>query len=48
MDYVLQGKTITELLEIYYDLCEQTGLTEEDRDYKQDVKAVLYKKGCRF
>lgn len=48
MDYMLAHRESSELEAMYRDLCEQKGLSEEEKDLKQDILGVLNRRGYRI
>lgn len=48
VNYTLAHRESEDLEAMYRDLCEQTGLTEDDKDLKQDILATLNRRGWRI
>jgi len=48
MDYMLAHRESEDLEAMYRDLCEQTGLSSDERDLKQDILGVLNRRGWRI
>lgn len=48
MNYILAHRESEELEAMYHDLCEQTGLSQEEKELKQDILGVLNRRGYRI